>query len=87
LIFEGDEARHLPLKNEFQSLRPRCRAKRPFPQIFYIPDGLAFRIVSKVLTSALDLDKALCVATQLNIVTAFRNHYGGRSLTGPYFYR
>ena len=58
MVVEGPQARHLPLNNEFQLLRPRCRAKRPIPQIFYVPDCFAFCIVSKVLTSALHLDKA-----------------------------
>ena len=87
MVVEGIEARHLPLKNEFQSLRLRCGAKRPIPQIFYVPGRLAFRMVPKVFPPALDLDKARCFATQLNIVATFRDHDGRRSLTSPYFYR
>ena len=41
MVVEGIEARHLSLKNEFQSLRPRYGAKRPGPQIFNVSDRLA----------------------------------------------
>ena len=81
------EARYLPLKNELKLLRLRCGAKRPIPQVFNVSNRLAFRIVPKVFPPALDLDKARCFATQLNIVATFRDHDGGRSLTSPYFYR
>ena len=81
------EARYLPLKNELKLLRPRCGAKRPIPQVPNVSNRLAFRIVPKVFPSALDLDEARFFATQLNVVTTFRDHDGGRSLTSPYFYR
>src|SRR3546814_2192750 len=84
---EGTEASHLPLKNEFQSLRPRCRAKRPVPQVLNVSDRLTFCIFPKVFPPALDLDKARCFATQLHVVTTFRDHDGGRSLTGQSFHR
>ncbi len=68
-------------KNEFQSLRPLCGAKRPVPQVLNVSDRLAFCIVPEVFPPALDLDKACFLATQLNIVTTFRDHDGRRSLT------
>tara|TARA_R110002110_G_C12899818_1_gene664780 strand:- start:127 stop:249 length:123 start_codon:yes stop_codon:yes gene_type:complete len=40
-----------------------------------------------VFPPTLDLKKARCFAAQLDIVTTFRDHDGGRSLTSPYFYR
>src|SRR3546814_3953211 len=80
-------ASHPPHKNELQALRPRGIAKLPVPQVLNVSDRLTFCIFPKVFPPALDLDKARCFATPLNVVTTFRDHDGGRSLTGPYFHR